>query len=321
MRIVPLSLPTPYPVGPVNAYLLPGPPVTLVDCGPKTDDARAALEAGLERAGARLAAIERLVITHGHIDHFGLAATVAAAGGARVHAHHAEVPKLTADRAFVEPLRALITEAGFAPALADTLLDVLRRYRGQFDAITPTHLLADGDRLDLGDESLEVLHTPGHGQGHICLWDGAALISGDLLLEEISPNPIIEFDGDGRRLRMLPAYLRSLHRVAGLGPAALGPAIAYPGHGEPITTPGARITEILRHHDERKERLAETLAGRAWTLRELAAAWYPDLDLFNLFLGLSEIVGHLDLLGDEGRLVTERREGVVHYEVVTPRDG
>ena len=184
MRIIAIELPTPYPVGPVNAYLLPGPPITLVDCGPKSSEAQAALEAGLRTAGVGFADIRRLIITHGHIDHFGLAATVAAAGGAEVCAHP--------------------------------------------------------------------LDTPGHGQGHICLrWDDA-LIAGDLLLEEISPNPVIEFDTEGRRLRMLPAYLRSLRRVA-----ALAPAIAYPGHGEPITTPVARVHEILDH-----QRGAQKSTGR-----------------------------------------------------------
>ncbi len=314
MRIIALSLPTPYPVGPVNAYLLPGPPVTLVDCGPKSDEAREALEAGLGRAGVTVAEIERLVITHGHLDHFGLAATVAA-GGAEVYAHPADLPKLRGERWLVQPVRTLVAEAGFAPELAETLLDVFRRYRKHFDDITPAHLVTDGDRLEFADGTLEVLHTPGHAQGHVCLRDSDALISGDLLLEEISPNPVIEFDGDGRRLPTLPAYLRSLHRVG-----ALAPKIAYPGHGEPLTDPGARIDEILRHHDERKERLAGMLTGRTWTLRELAAAWYPDLDVFNLFLALSEIVGHVDLLADEGRVATERRDGVVHYGI-TPLPG
>jgi glyoxylase-like metal-dependent hydrolase (beta-lactamase superfamily II) len=86
VRIVPIQLPTPYPVGPVNAYLLPGPPVTLVDCGPKSDQTLAALRDGLARADSDLAKIERLIITHGHVDHFGLAATVVAAGGAEVYA-------------------------------------------------------------------------------------------------------------------------------------------------------------------------------------------------------------------------------------------
>ncbi|MBI3998438.1 MAG: MBL fold metallo-hydrolase [Armatimonadetes bacterium] len=316
MRIIPLLLPTPYPVGPVNAYLLPGPPVTLVDCGPKTDEARAALEEGLRRASCKFEAIERLVITHGHTDHFGLAAAVAAASGARVYAHADEVPKLVGDRSFVEPARTLITEAGFPSEVADALFNVWRSFRGHLDRIAPTHLVADGDRLPLEDGSLEVLHTPGHAQGHICLWDGKTLIAGDLLLEEISPNPVIEFDLEGRRLHTLPAYLRSLHRVA-----ALEPEVAYPGHGEPITAPAARIAEILRHHHDRKERLARMLAGRDWTLRDLAAEWFPGLDLRTLFLGLSEVMGHLDLLEEEGRITIDRRGGVLHYRVAAPDGG
>lgn len=295
-------------MGPVNAYLLPGPPVTLVDCGPKTDQALAALRDGLARAGLTLAQVERLIITHGHVDHFGLAATVAAASGAEVYAHQAEVPKMNADRAFIEPMRGFLTEAGFEPSVGDMLLEALRRYRGQFDAVIPQHLLGDGDRLPLADRTLEVLHTPGHAQGHICLWDGEALISGDLLLEEISPNPVIEFAPDGARLRTLPALVRSLRRVE-----ALAPAVAYPGHGEVIVGPAPRARELLRHHAERRERLAALLGGRPWTLRELAAAWYPDLDRFNLFLGLSEVLGHLDLLEDDGRLTVERRDGILHY--------
>jgi len=314
MRVVPLSLPTPFPVGPVNAFLLPGPPVTLVDCGPKTDAARAALEQGLARAGYGLRAIERLILTHGHTDHFGLAATVVAESGAPVYAHEAEVPKFTGDRAFVEPTRALVAEAGFPSSVADALFEAWKGWRAYLDRLTPTHLVADGDRLPLGDGSMEVLHTPGHAQGHICLWDGEALIAGDLLLEEISPNPVIEFDRSGRRLHTLPAYLRSLRRVA-----ALAPAIAYPGHGDPITTPAARAGEILLHHEERKERLARLLAGRDWTLRALADEWFPGLDLRSLFLGLSEVLGHLDLLEEEGRVAIERRAGVLHYRIKPER--
>jgi len=313
MKIIRIALPTPYPVGPVNAYLLPGPPVALVDCGPKTPEALAALRDGLERVGVRLEGIERLVITHGHIDHFGLAATVAAESGAVVCAHRADLPKLAGDRAFVEPMRALISGAGFPAGVAEALLEVLRRYRGQFDPITPACLLNDGDLLTLADGALEVLHTPGHAQGHICLRDGGALISGDLLLEEISPNPLVEFDGSGQRIRTLPALLRSLQRIA-----ALEPAITYPGHGDPIPEPAWRARELLLHHEARKERLVRMLSGRAWTLRELAAAWFPGLSPANLILGLSEVLGHLDLIEEAGHLGVEHRDGVLHYAMEPP---
>ncbi|MDQ7839502.1 MAG: MBL fold metallo-hydrolase [bacterium] len=313
MRIIPLVLPTPYPVGPVNAYLLPGPPVTLVDCGPKTPEALAALRDGLEQAGCGLGRIERLIITHGHLDHFGLAATVAAESGAEVCAHRADLPKLGGDRAFVEPMRALMREAGFPSAVAEALLEALRRYRGQFDPITPACLLNDGDLLPLADGALEVLHTPGHAQGHICLRNGGAMISGDLLLEEISPNPLVELDGSGCRIRTLPALLRSLQRII-----ALEPAITYPGHGDPIPEPAWRARELLLHHEARKDRLAQMLAGRAWTLREIAAAWFPGLSPTNLILGLSEVLGHLDLIEEAGRLAIEQRDGVLHYTLEPP---
>lgn len=314
MRVFPLPLPTPFPVGPVNAFLLPGPPVTLVDCGPKTDAARAALEDGLTRAGYSLPAIERLVLTHGHTDHCGLAAAVAAASGAPIYAHEAEVPKFTGDQAFVEPTRALVAEAGFPASVALALFEAWKGWRRYADRVEPTHLVGDGDRLPLADGGLEVLHTPGHAQGHICLWDGETLIAGDLLLEEISPNPVIEFDRSGQRLRTLPAYLRSLRRVI-----ALQPGLAHPGHGDLITEPAARAAEILRHHQERKEHLARQLAGRDWTLRALADEWFPDLDLRSLFLGLSEVLGHLDLLEEEGRVAIERRAGVLHYQIKPDR--
>jgi len=296
--------------------MLPGPPLTLVDCGPKTPEAHAALEDGLVRAGARIEAVERIVLTHGHVDHFGLAATVARRSGAAVIAHEADVPKLAVDRWFLEPLRAWIAEAGFPPDVVEGLVADLRRYRHQLDPIRPTQVVRDGDRLPLADGALEVVHTPGHSQGHICLWDGEALISGDLLLEGISPNPLIEFDRDGRRLPTLPALLLSLKRVA-----ALRPAVAYPGHGDPLTRPVERALELVQHHIQRREDLAQCLAAPPRTLRALAETWFPDLAQFNLVLGLSEVMGHLDLLADEGRLAITRRDGEIYYALAQPAAG
>ncbi|MDR7418277.1 MAG: MBL fold metallo-hydrolase [Armatimonadota bacterium] len=310
LEITRIVVPTPYPVGPVNVYLLPGPPITLVDCGPKTREALAALTAGLTGAGVRLGQVERLVITHGHVDHFGLAARVVAESGARVMVHEGDRPKLLVDRSFLAPMRRFIAEAGFPQEFSDAVVNVLRRYRDQLDRVVATDLLADGDRVDLAGGPLEVLHTPGHAQGHICLRSGDALISGDLLLEEISPNPIVEFGPDGRRLRTLPALLRSLRRIQ-----TLAPAVAYPGHGEALADPAARAAELIQHHAARKEELARMLASRAWTLRELAEAWFSPLQASNIILGLSEVIGHLDLLDDEGRLAVARRDGVLFYRL------
>src|SRR6476469_3640338 len=77
-----LSLPTPFKVGPVNSYIVDTEPLTLVDCGPLTEEAWAALEAGLAAHGWRVQDIGRLIITHGHVDHWGLAARIVAISGA-----------------------------------------------------------------------------------------------------------------------------------------------------------------------------------------------------------------------------------------------
>src|SRR3954447_13744836 len=83
--IVQIPLPLPH-IGSVNVWLLRGDPVTLVDTGPLREDALAALERGLVDAGTRLEDIERVLVTHHHLDHSGLAATIAERSGARVGA-------------------------------------------------------------------------------------------------------------------------------------------------------------------------------------------------------------------------------------------
>src|SRR5207245_4410160 len=90
MRLHRLELPTPFPVGPVNAYLLAGDPLTLVDTGPKTVEAQTALERGVAAAGARLGNIRRILLTHGHTDHPGNAAWAAQRSGAAMPRHGGE---------------------------------------------------------------------------------------------------------------------------------------------------------------------------------------------------------------------------------------
>src|SRR3982751_1157961 len=76
MQIVPFAIPTPFYVGDVNVYLIKEDPLTLIDVGPKTDDAYRTLVEKLGRVGVKLADIRRIVLTHAHEDHCGLAKKV-----------------------------------------------------------------------------------------------------------------------------------------------------------------------------------------------------------------------------------------------------
>src|ERR1700730_1129489 len=89
-----LSLPTPFPVGPVNAYLIEGDPLTLIDTGPKADVSRQALETALASLGYRVEDLRRVIITHHHVDHCGLAAEIVRRSGAALWTHPYNVPWL-----------------------------------------------------------------------------------------------------------------------------------------------------------------------------------------------------------------------------------
>lgn len=309
MRVHRLELPTPFPVGPVNAYLLEGDPLTLVDCGPKTPEAQAALLDGLARAGRRIDEIRRLILTHGHADHFGNAAWILEQSGAEVLAHPADRPKFAGERWVADHLRRHFRLAGLPDSFLEVFTARMRALRYLFDSIAEFTELQDGATVTLDGEGLRVLHCPGHSQGHICLFhQGGALVAGDLLLGEISPNPIVEFAPDGTRIPTLPQYLHSLRRVL-----LLNCEIVHPGHGTAITNPGARIRELISHHEERKEWIHRHLGARPKTLVALTRELFPNLDEVNLMLALSEVVGHLDLLVEERRAAAVRRGATIQY--------
>lgn len=311
-----IVIPTPFPVGPVNVYLLDGLAPTLVDAGPNTDEAMAALQAGLAVHGYTLAEVRHLVITHAHPDHYGLAARIVAESGALVYSHQYNLALLAGDRAEAGQRRAyyaqILQQAGVP-------LSVLAGMRGGFSAaahysqaVAVDVALNDKDVLTLGGAPWQVLHTPGHARGHICLYHrrSGRLLSGDHLLRDISSNPVLEppLPGETERPRSLAQYLHSLERVA-----ALEVAIALPGHGAPITNHRGVITQRVRFHRQRVEEIATILGEGPQTAFQIATALFSDLWGIQVFLAVSEVIGHLDILEEEGRIVSQQGEALVRY--------
>jgi glyoxylase-like metal-dependent hydrolase (beta-lactamase superfamily II) len=136
------------------------------------------------------------------------------------------------------------------------------------------------------------------------------LFAGDQLLPEVSPNPLLEpsLDVPGERRRSLVEYLRSLEAMA-----ALEAELVYPGHGAPITDPKTLIKRTIEHHLERKVQVASHLDDEGKTPYELATVFYPDVRGYDIFLSVSEVVAHLDLVVADGDAVIEERDGVTYY--------
>jgi glyoxylase-like metal-dependent hydrolase (beta-lactamase superfamily II) len=310
-------IPTPFPVGPVNAYLAEGEPLTLVDVGPRYDPARKALEEGLAAHGYGVSDVGRIVLTHAHADHCGLAAELARASGAEVLAHAASIPWL--DKSAPARRTAFYADVmHWAGVPVKTMVDLVRMRRGvtRYDEpLIPDGTVADGDVLRLGGEDWRVLHTPGHAGGLVCLYQlsRGLLISSDHLLRDISSNPIIEppAPGETERPRRLVEYMAQLHRVA-----ALDLALALPGHGPPIIDHGALIRERLAFHESRARWILGIVGNDALTAHEIAGVLFPRLDAVNYFLAISEVVGHLEWQEVEGRVARDERGGVARWRRV-----
>lgn len=316
-----ISIPTPFPVGPVNVYLLDGPAPALVDAGPNTDEAMIALRRGLAACGHALADVCHLVITHAHPDHFGLAARIVEESGAQVHSHRYNLQLLSSDKAEIENWGSYYTQVLRQAGVPQAILKTTGRDLATAAYIQPVGVdvaLDDGDVLTLDRDSWEVIHTPGHARGHVCLYcrESGDLLSGDHLLRDISSNPILEppLPGEVQRPRSLVQYLRSLEQVAALEVAA-----AWPGHGAIITNHRELIARRVRLHRRRAEQIAALLAGRSQTPYEIATVLFSALLGMQAFLAVSEVIGHLDILEEEGRVNVELADGVLLYGLTDER--
>src|SRR5579859_550918 len=312
-----LSLPTPFPIGPVNTYLVDGDPLTLIDTGPKADISRAALEAGLAELGHRVEDLGRVILTHHHVDHMGLAAEIVARSGAEVLTHPYNLPWLAdaaSQQARNRPFYARIwEEAGVPDDIVGLIAQANQGMLHWMDPITPTGTLAEGQTVELGGQPWQVFHTPGHAGGLICLWEPGSrtLLANDHFLKDISSNPVLEPPAvpGSPRPRRLVEYLHHMQRMA-----ALEPAVALPGHGEPVTDVAGLVRHRVAFHARRAERLLESLNGSAVTLWGLTRTTFPRVQRgMDYFLALSEVLAHLDLLEAEGRVQAQLRAGQVQW--------
>ncbi len=314
-----ITLPTPFAVGPVHTYLAEGDPLTLIDAGVDTEDSLAALQAGLSELGYALSDVERIVITHSHVDHYGLAHRIAAASGAEVLAHSLAQPVLE-DWPESRSLREcfgydLLRSAGVPEDLVTRTGRSLRSYDHFQRPVQLSGLLEDGATLAMAGADWQVHYCPGHAADLICFYEPAScvLIGNDHLLAHISSNAIVSAPPLGETVRRRPLidYWQSLRRVA-----AIDVALTLTGHGEAVVDTSGLIEHRFAFHQRRLARLVELLAGGSETVWQLAQGLLPRMGTNDTFLAVSEVVGHLDVLEGEGKVTLETdSHGVWRYAV------
>ena len=305
----------------VNVYIIYGKEgLTLVDTGFETPDSISTLERELAELKLGLKDISRVIITHSHLDHSGMAERLKQLSQAKLALHELEIAGL--DAVVKIPHEEAVHFIGSLGAPEDIEMKLVEIYSFFKNSITsnltkPEIVLRGGEIISIGSFDFEVLWTPGHSPGHICLYEPSEkiMLSGDHILPITTPiigsYPWLSWDP-------LADYINSLEAMK-----ELGVSLVLPGHEHVFENFRERIEELIQHHEMRKANILEILENKSKSAYEVATeiTWMPqfggvrwqNLNLMDRWMGILETLAHLKTLKAEGKISEKIRNGVGFY--------
>ncbi|MFP4477312.1 MAG: MBL fold metallo-hydrolase [Desulfatibacillaceae bacterium] len=302
--------------GPANVYLFTGETNALLDTG--TSRTAGILEGALAGLGMTFADIDRLILTHGHIDHYGAASYVKkrSRGRCRVEAHGGDLYRInTGLEAPVGSTFGFLALMGVPPALRVSMLSIFLVFKALARKVRVDRILEDGDTVDVGNYTGRVLTTPGHTRGSICvhLESEGLLFAGDHILGHITPNALIMLDGTGPLPTRSPQdeFYASVRRVE-----KLAPRVVHPGHGAPVDDLTGIADMYRRTFAERQKTVLSLIDSRTSTVyamsrrlfsRNIKGVRAP----LELYLAVSEVYTHVQALETAGAVTTRVRNGIL----------
>jgi glyoxylase-like metal-dependent hydrolase (beta-lactamase superfamily II) len=315
-QILKIILPTPFPVGDVNVYLIKGERLTLVDAGPKTEEAWLSFQQQLKEYGYTPDDIEQIIITHHHPDHVGMLDYFD--HNIPVFGHPFNKPWLKKDERFLQAQARYFEQLFLTFGLGENFLPSIQKLNNTLEYSCDRELhhdLIEGMEID-GLSGWIVMETPGHAQSHIVLYEEKTgiLVGGDLLLKDISPNPLLEppmIEGVTDRPRPQLQLNNSISKLLDLSIS-----VVYPGHGENIENVHELIAYRLKKQAERAELVKGFLQEKPLTAFEVCKALFPTIYHKQLMLTMSETVGQLDYLEDNRQIRIDEINTPALYYVV-----
>lgn len=314
-----IEIPTPFPVGSVNCYLIEGSPLTIIDTGPKTSKSLATIQQELQNLSYDLSDIEQILITHGHLDHIGLAAQFVRERE-RIHGSPTDVWIHNRDanallnyekhaQIYLESFERLIVTSGVPENIVQKLdpKRLIEYYMSIREPVPTACTFKDKASFDTGIGEITAVWVPGHSSGSVCYVsdERQIIFSGDHILGDISSNPSISFDSP-EKIGML-TYLESLDRIS-----SKEGYTALPGHREPIFDIKSRIEALRFEYDDKFRTAAASLTTNLQSVYEISRTIYGDYDTNSLVLALAESHDILKILESRNQARLINQKGVLH---------
>jgi glyoxylase-like metal-dependent hydrolase (beta-lactamase superfamily II) len=297
-----LRIPNPFFEGRNRVYVIHSDPITIIDTGVATERAQDELRTALRQHDIAVTDIGRIILTHKHIDHIGSAWWIQQESNAEILIHEDETSSISD----VDPeghrwrsiLRDRFTTWG-VPESARPSEDSASGISWNIQSAQPTPV-SGGETIDLGGARLDVIHTPGHTKGSICLKYGNRLFSGDHVLPDISPNI---GGGDLNHSGLLADFLSSLRICEELASEI---DEVLPGHGDPFATLGKRCKVLHDHHEERLDQVTDILDQYGpQSIYSVATRMFGEIKDMHVVLGCAEAEAHLENLVDAGKITAD----------------
>lgn len=293
----------------------------LIDTGFDTPEAFAALRDGLRFSGFAFKDVTQIVITHVHPDHYGLANKLKQLSGATLAFSEIEEgflkSRYESTDGLLKEVRQLLQRNGVPENDLPELSEVAMSVRQLVGLVSPDIKLKNGDKISVDSSQLNVLLTPGHSPGHICLFEPKRklLFSGDIVLPDIFPNVGLHPQSGENPLG---DFLNSLEALS-----KLEVNFVFPGHGSVFSGFKLRVGEILRLHEQRQLAIARTIEDDMKHAYQIATEipWMPrgetvpfdKLPVLDKRLALMQILARLKLMVTEDKAEKVVKENIDYY--------
>jgi glyoxylase-like metal-dependent hydrolase (beta-lactamase superfamily II) len=309
---------SPYSNDWTNCYFIDGVAPTLIDTGLSSVVAYEAVRSALRSTGRKIEDIKRIILTHGHADHRALAPRIREESGAEVFCHQLEAGNVvrysqedqnSRDRESERIFRSL----GVGEDLLPTLVQgpQTENVKPKLDSVS---FLTDGEEIPFDGFQLQTLHTPGHSCGSVCLYEhnSGIVFAGDTLLPIRHITALIETEmlarDDG--YNSLKLHLQSLNRLLQLSACHI-----LPGHGPVFRDYKLIVHALQERHAKRRRHIIRSLRKGPRSVFQICRSVFPFAFEKTPYLALSEIVGNLGLLEEEGTVMKHTRDELIVYEM------